>query len=210
MQGHFGYWAVKLAAICAALFILDMLMPVNSSLMLVSSQILSRPWTLVTHIFIHSGWLHLIYNMSALLLFGSLLENEMGWRRFVALFLASGIAAGIGGSLFYISMLGASGAIFGAMGCLAMLRPKMVVWTYGAPMYMIAAAMVWAAFDFMLFNAADGVAHASHLIGMGFGAVIGLELRARMPKQEKAERHEDVVSEEELDEWERGYMGRSD
>jgi membrane associated rhomboid family serine protease len=74
---------------------------------------------------------------------------------------------------------------------------------------MLAAAIVWAALDFALVFSADNVAHASHLIGLGLGAVIGLELRARMPRMaRRTERDPDGITERELDEWERRYMGK--
>jgi len=179
---------------------------------LVSADMLERPWTLMTSMFLHSSTdpTHIIYNLIGLLTFGSILEFYVGSRRFIAIYFASGIIAGIGGSLFYASMIGASGAIFGVIGCLAMIRPRLVVWAVGVPMYMIVAAAVYAGLDLLLFTAADGVAHGAHLFGLALGIVAGLWIRGGTSGSgaHKEPQQEDVITERELDEWERKYMMR--
>jgi len=205
----FGYWAIKLAAACIVVFLLSIMFPeIVTEFRLVSALAVARPWTLITKIFLHGDWLHLIYNMLGLLLFGSILEKLVGQRTFLIVFFASGLAAGIGSLAFYSSTIGASGAIFGVMGCLAIIRPKQLAWALGIPMPMLAAAVVWASLDFALFFSADNIAHASHLIGLAAGVVIGLELRGRMPRIRKQESHgsDEEVTEQMLDEWERRWM----
>jgi len=210
MSSSFGFWAIKLSAAITAVFILSIFIPdIVTEYGLVSALVLERPWTLITKIFLHADWLHLIYNMIGLAVFGSILEKHVGSRPFLVIFFATGLAAGLGSLIFYGSTIGASGAIFGVMGCLAVLHPRQLAWALGAPMPMLAAAVLWAVLDFALFFSADNVAHASHLIGLAAGAVIGLELRARMrrhPRQERDDTHQEGVTERELDEWERRYM----
>ena len=79
-------------------------------------------WRLVTAAFLHSGLMHLVFNMYALYLFGPSLERQVGSGPFAGLYLASAIA---GGSAFYLTGLllggsnvavGASGAVFGLFG----------------------------------------------------------------------------------------------
>jgi membrane associated rhomboid family serine protease len=89
-------------------------------------------WLLVLHIFAHGGLLHLIMNVSALMLVGGPLISRLGtpplsWARFLYLFFGSGLA---GAALFLAfhfgrpaAMMGASGAIFGIVGALARVHP---------------------------------------------------------------------------------------
>lgn len=54
-----------------------------------------RPWQFVTYMFMHSGAMHLLLNMFALWMFGCLMEQTMGFRRFLTFYLVCGIGAGI-------------------------------------------------------------------------------------------------------------------
>lgn len=86
------------------------------------------PYTLVTSMFMHGGWLHLLFNLWFLWIFGDNVEDVMGPFRFLAFYLLCGLAAAAAqiatdpGSL--IPMVGASGAIGGVMGAYARLFPK--------------------------------------------------------------------------------------
>lgn len=84
-------------------------------------------WTLVTCIFLHGGWLHLIANMWTLWIFGDNVEDRMGPARFVAFYLLCGAAAA-GVELFIhptstVPVVGASGAIAGVMGAYLTMFP---------------------------------------------------------------------------------------
>jgi membrane associated rhomboid family serine protease len=84
-------------------------------------------WSIITSMFMHGGWLHLIGNMWFLLLFGDNVEDAMGSVRFVFFYLICGIAAvaaqvlAVPSSL--LPMVGASGAIGGVMGAYMLLYP---------------------------------------------------------------------------------------
>jgi membrane associated rhomboid family serine protease len=84
--------------------------------------------TLLTHMFLHGGWMHLGGNMLFLWIFGDNLEDEMGHFWFLLFYLASGLAAAAlqaGADLHSeIPMVGASGAIAGVMGGYLLLHPK--------------------------------------------------------------------------------------
>lgn len=88
----------------------------------------TRLWSLVTHMFLHGGFLHIAGNMLFLWVFGDNLEDQMGHFGFLLFYLASGILAGMAqvvadsGSL--VPMVGASGAIAGVMGGYLLLFPK--------------------------------------------------------------------------------------
>src|ERR1700737_2115104 len=77
--------------------------------------------------FLHGGWLHLILNMWTLWLFGPTIEDRMGHGRFLAFYLACGLAAFVAHVMFnptsIVPALGASGAIAGILGCYMRLFP---------------------------------------------------------------------------------------
>lgn len=83
--------------------------------------------TLVTHMFLHGGWFHIIGNMWFLWVFGDNVEDAMGSMRFMAFYLLSGLAAAAAQIMTdpsaAIPMVGASGAIGGVMGAYARLYP---------------------------------------------------------------------------------------
>jgi len=206
----FDWWALKLTAMCVAVFALSQVFPqLYGTLILVGSEAASRPWTIVTHMFMHADLPHLYFNMFALAVFGSMFEKKAGSRTFLLVFFLGGLASTAADIIFYPSTLGASGAIFAVLGCLALFRPKTVVWAMGVPMYVIAAFFIWGAIDLAgMFNP-DRVAHASHLAGMGYGALYALWLRKKYPESRKASPKEDddgLPTREELDEWEKEWM----
>jgi membrane associated rhomboid family serine protease len=87
-----------------------------------------RPSTLVTSLFLHGGWMHIIGNMLFLWAFGKSLEDALGHGKFLAFYLICGVVAGITHVFFnYNSSLptvGASGAIAGVMGAYLVKFPR--------------------------------------------------------------------------------------
>ncbi len=90
-------------------------------------------WTLVTSMFMHGGWLHLIGNMWFLWVFGNNIEDSMGHTRFVVFYLLCGVAAAATQMIVdtgsRVPMVGASGAISGVMGAYIVLYPRVRVHT---------------------------------------------------------------------------------
>src|SRR5437870_4387634 len=90
-------------------------------------------WTVLTSMFMHGGWLHILGNMWFLWVFGNNIEDSMGHVRFVVFYLLCGIAAAAAqtfanpGSV--VPMVGASGAISGVMGAYVLLYPRVRVHT---------------------------------------------------------------------------------
>jgi membrane associated rhomboid family serine protease len=82
---------------------------------------------LFTMMFLHGGWLHLILNMWTLWLFGPTVEDRLGHGRYLAFYLACGLAASVTHLVFnptsVVPALGASGAIAGVLGCYMRLFP---------------------------------------------------------------------------------------
>ncbi|MBK6658917.1 MAG: rhomboid family intramembrane serine protease [Proteobacteria bacterium] len=87
--------------------------------------------TVITHMFLHGGWMHLIGNLWFLWIFGNNVEDSMGHGRFVAFYLLCGLAAAAlqvaANPGAAIPMVGASGAIGGVMGAYVMLYPRVNV-----------------------------------------------------------------------------------
>ena len=92
------------------------------------------PWrTLVTSMFLHGGWLHLLGNLWFLWVFGNNVEDAMGHTRFAAFYLLCGLVAAMAQVVVdpdsLIPMVGASGAISGVMGAYAVLYPRVRIHT---------------------------------------------------------------------------------
>ena len=134
-------------------------------------------WRFLTSIFLHGSTIHLIYNLFALALFGSILEKLAGGKKFLLVFFLSGIFANIVAVNFYLSSLGASGALYGVLGALAMLRPLMIVWAFSLPMPMFIAAILWIIGSVLGIFMPGNIGHMAHLSGILIGAVYGLILR---------------------------------
>ncbi len=111
------------------------------------------PWTLVTHMFVHSGFFHLAFNMFSLFFLGGFCERIIGRKRFVWFYLIAGLFAGLlaalsaaffgqglGARIFGtsdVAMVGASGALFGLVGMLAVLIPFKRVYLIAGPLIAI-------------------------------------------------------------------------
>jgi len=161
-------------------------------------------YTLVTAIFLHSGMVHLLYNLFGLMLFGTILEHVIGSRKFLILFFVAGLAASLVSVPFYTRVLGASGAIFGILGMLGILRPKLTVWLYHMPMPMIVALLVWAIGDVIGIYAPSGTANIAHLGGLGIGVVAGIYYR-RQFREHKRKKEAVYIDEEKVKEWEKSF-----
>ena len=90
-------------------------------------------FNIISSMFLHGGWMHLIGNMWFLWLFGNNVEDSMTRPRFIVFYLACGLGAALAQVIVepssYIPMVGASGAISGVMGAYLVLYPKARVFT---------------------------------------------------------------------------------
>jgi membrane associated rhomboid family serine protease len=103
------------------------------------TSLVNRPWTVVTSLFVHAGWFHILGNMYMLWFYGDSLERVIGERKFLALYFVGGL---IGNAAFLLiaspmaSAIGASGAVFAIGGALAVVRPKLKVMLFPIPIPM--------------------------------------------------------------------------
>lgn len=83
---------------------------------------------LITHMFLHAGWLHVLGNMLFLWVFGDNVEDILGHFKYLVFYLACGVAAGLSQMLIdpysRVPMMGASGAIAGVMGAYLVKFPR--------------------------------------------------------------------------------------
>ncbi|MCH7876374.1 MAG: rhomboid family intramembrane serine protease [Gemmatimonadetes bacterium] len=90
-------------------------------------------FTVVTSMFMHGGWFHLIGNMWFLWIFGNNIEDAMGHGRFVVFYLVAGLVAAAAqvasGPSSAVPMVGASGAVSGVMGAYLILYPRVRIHT---------------------------------------------------------------------------------
>jgi len=163
-------------------FVLQLLIPrpyYTELLILDPLLVMERPWTLVTHIFLHGSFEHFFFNMLFFIFFGPLLERKIGSTKFLLIFFLSGIFAGIGWSLTSAyPALGASGALMGIFATLAVLMPRMRVYFFFLiPMEIWMVVVLFALFDFIMLGSGDMIAHTAHLSGLLFGLVAGMWLK---------------------------------
>ncbi len=158
-----------------------------------------RPWQLLTHIFLHDklgsgGWMHIVFNMYGIWMFGSLLENRWGAKRFLIFY----IICGIGASLCYLAvryyqlsglspsdvciaqhipMVGASGALFALLLAYGLLFPntELMIPFFPIPIkakYFVLGYGLIELYSGFSNNPGDNVAHFAHLGGMLFGFIL--------------------------------------
>jgi membrane associated rhomboid family serine protease len=155
--------------------------------------------------FLHGGIDHILFNMIALALFGFILERIIGSKRFLIVYFISGIIAGVVSTFFYTASIGASGAIFGVMGALGVLRPRMVVYVSYVPMPMALAVVVWIILNFGGLLFPGEVAYAAHIGGLASGLIYGFYLRKDF-KENYAKKRSEHMSDKEIYNWENRYI----
>jgi len=139
---------------------------------------LFRPYQLVTTMFTHGGWMHIIFNMYALWMFGTALERVWGPKRFLIFYLVCGLAASVA-QLFLSDMpaVGASGAIMGLIAAFGYLFPNTEFYILPLPFPIKAKYMVAIYAGIDLFGGihggkADNIAHYAHLGGLVMGFIL--------------------------------------
>jgi len=209
----FKYHALKLSLFIVVVFLFQIFFNGFTEMFILNMLSWQQPWRFLTAIFLHGGLGHLILNLFALSLFGSILEKFVGGNRMLLVFIAAGILANLVSVNFYDSSLGASGAIFGILGALILIRPMMAVWAFGMPMPIFVAGILWAGADlvgvygFFMGNPIDNTGNLAHLSGLFFGLLFGIWLR-RYFRQRHIRKINVSIDEGEIRNWEKIYMGR--
>jgi membrane associated rhomboid family serine protease len=163
-----------------------------------------KPWQPLTYMFLHSSqsFFHILFNMFALWMFGSTLENLWGPRRFLVFYLLCGVGAALVhmGALWYdvsnakslldsgaispdsygeilnVPTLGASGAVMGIFAAFAYTFPNSQMFIMPIPFPVKAkwALLGLVALDLFggISNSQGGIAHFAHLGGAAFGILL--------------------------------------
>ncbi|MEM3737303.1 MAG: rhomboid family intramembrane serine protease [Candidatus Bathyarchaeia archaeon] len=179
-------WSFIFIGVNFAAFILQNILGTPLIFMFIPALALEMPWMFVTSIFLHGGLTHLIINLIALAFLGAVLEGMLGAKRFLLLYLSAGV---VGNLLYMVTALnpftpavGASGAIYGIMGTLATLRPRMLVLVGIIPLPIIVVALGYAIIDITGMFAQSQIAHGAHLGGLILGVAYGLHLRRKVKR----------------------------
>jgi len=140
----------------------------------------SRPWTVVTAMFVHGGFWHIFANMLTLYFFGSYFSRLVGRGRFLLVYFAGGI---VGNLLFwalaypFAVAAGASGAVFALAGGLVVMRPRLPVIIFPIPLPIPLFVAVLGGFVILSFL--PSVAWQAHLGGLIVGLIAGFIFRRR-------------------------------
>ena len=202
-----------LLAIIGVVFILQLFIPAFTDAFIFNPYLaFSEPWRFVTSIFLHDpdSMMHIFFNAYAIFAFGTMLENRISARDYLVIFFGAGLIGGFlyllttvspwpplctdGTAVFLCSALGASGAIYGILGAVAVLLPDMRIFFMFFPLRMREAAFLWIILEFLgIFNQGSGVGNAAHLGGLLFGLAYGwyISRRAGEYAQQSWEGHVD-------------------
>lgn len=135
-------------------------------------------WRLLTPIFLHGSWLHLLSNSLSLIWFGSGIERLYGARKYLLIYFVAGVAGNIAS---YIHMpelsLGASGAIFGLVGAGLMfpIRFRSLL-PAEAPRQILGQILPIAAINLFIGSTTPSIDNWAHMGGLAGGAIVALFL----------------------------------
>jgi membrane associated rhomboid family serine protease len=165
------------------------------------TPLVPAPLTVLTAMFLHGGWMHLVGNMLFLWVFGDNVEDSMGHGRFIVFYLLCGIAASGAHVLSMpdstLSLLGASGAIAGVLGAYLVLHPRvkvLVLVFHRFPLMLPAYLLLGLWLMFQLSNAwlrdDAPVAWSAHIGGFIAGAILIVPFRYKqVPLFDRGLRH---------------------
>lgn len=180
-------WVGRLLIANTVVFLLQNMIPqLTMQLAFVPALTLVRPWTLITYMFAHGGFGHLIFNMIALFFFGPPIEERLGSRSFLLFWLVSGLggAALSFAFAFDAPIIGASAGVYGVLLAFALFYPDLPIYIWGI-LPVKAKWLVGFMFVLSLMNAVgganDGTAHFAHLGGLA-GAFLYLYFSGQLRK----------------------------
>ncbi|MFH0711777.1 MAG: rhomboid family intramembrane serine protease [archaeon] len=152
-------------------------------------------WTFVTSMFMHAGFGHLFVNMISLMFIGGFVEKLIGKKRFIVLYFAGGlfaglffvVIAGLTGIDLNVYAVGASGAIFALGGLLAVLTPRLPVLVFFVIPMPMWIAMVFLMVVLWVLSLGLGlpIGNVAHLGGLIVGVGYGFYLKRKYPRRTK-------------------------
>ena len=173
--------AFAIIAVNVVIFLINMAMPSSRAYLALNPVLFVGRrfyWQIVTYMFSHAGFSHILFNMLALFFFGVQLERKMGSSEFLLFYFISGVGAGAFSLLVYwftgayqVWLLGASGAVFAVLLAFATYFPDSRIYIMGIfPIKATHLVMAYTAIELLsqIFSMRSGVAHLTHLAGFGF------------------------------------------
>ncbi len=141
-----------------------------------------QSWRLVTNIFMHGGFMHIFTNMIGFLFVGTFLEPILGRKKFVFIYLTTGILASIASVYWYVATVsvGASGAIFGLYGFfIAALLLK--VFPKDFSKLFLSISLIFVGYN-LIMGLTGGIDNAAHIGGLISGFILGLFMSGQLKK----------------------------
>jgi membrane associated rhomboid family serine protease len=169
-----GHWTLRIIIANVIMFVITLASPaVTMALVFVPSLVLSRPWTLITYMFLHADFWHILFNMLGLYFFGPRLEEELGARHYLTLYAVSGLSGALLSFLTpHSAILGASGAVYGVFLGFAYFWPRERILVWGiipvearVMVIIMTALSLYGGFG----GGGGGIAHFAHLGGFAGG-----------------------------------------
>jgi len=153
--------------------------PLISFLGLTPALLSQQPWTIISNMFVHGGFLHIIFNMVTLYFLGSFFIRAAGEKSFLAVFFLGGL---VGNVLYFLlgpplPGVGASGGVFALAGALAVMVPRVPVFIFlipvPMPLWIAVIILVFLSFIF------SEIAWQAHVGGLLLGLAAGLIFKRR-------------------------------
>jgi membrane associated rhomboid family serine protease len=152
--------------------------------------LITRPWTVLTYMFLHTGLGHIFWNMILLWFGGRLFQDLLGGKRLLGYYLLGGLSGfalfllvslvlpGVHGHAAGLGIMGASASALAVFIGIAAYRPDMVVHLLLiGPVKLMYVAGVFLLLDLVGIGSGDGVAHEAHIGGALFGMVASMQMR---------------------------------
>ncbi len=136
-----------------------------------------RVISVVTYMFLHADWVHLLLNSFAIWGVGTVIEKSVGSVKFGIVFIASGVVAGLGHVLVSpassVPLVGASGAVFGVLALVFLLEPFKLTPLFIVPLpaFLVGLLLVSVEVAALIWAQAPLIAHDAHLAGFAAGTV---------------------------------------
>ncbi len=132
------------------------------------------PWQIVTYMFLHSGFMHIIFNMFGVWMFGVPYERQFGTKNFLLLYFISGVGTGVFLILTLSNVLGASAAVFAVLVSFAYMWPQAIIYIWGIlPVKAWVFILIFIGIELLLTISQknSNVAHSAHVIGAFIGLI---------------------------------------